>query len=130
MWQRLAVRLFLKLFGLQSLSVESRNLLTVSLLDRIGALPIRDIIALSESNQLLVNGVPLEYDVAIKLREGAKAALNNPALKLVWDQVRYTAFVGGVSTSEKSLDLYFYKTAIWNGEQERNWLRVLAGTQE
>lgn len=126
MRERLAVKLAVWLFKAPTLSIESRNLLTVYLLERLGALAIRDTIEISE-NGLLVNGVPLEYDAALKLREGAKAALQNQALQLVWNQVRYSAFVGSASTGTTPIDLYFFRTAIWNGEQERNWLRVLAG---
>lgn len=128
MFERLATKLAVRLLSIAALSVESRNLLTAKVLDAVGALPLHDILTVHDG-EIRVNGVPLEYDQAVRLREGAKQALANPTLKLVWDQVRYSSFVGGVSTGGSPQDILFYRTAIWNGEQERAWLRVLAGTE-
>lgn len=127
--ERFVVRLVCRLLK-RDLSVENKNLLTTTIVEKIGALPLRDMIVITESAEILVNGVPLEYDQAVRLREGAKTALTNPALKLVWDQVRYEAFVGSASVGRTPEDLYFYRTAIWNGEQERKYLRILAGNIE
>ena len=124
---RFVVPLVVKLLARRRLDVRERNLLTSAVLDRIGALPLRDIISVNEQGFLLVNGVLLEPTQAQVLREEAKKALANKANKLVWDQVRYSAFVGGVSQGASPEDILFYRTAIWNGEQVRNYLRVLAG---
>ena len=127
---RIVFRMVLWLLKQHTLSVEEKNLLSTTILEKIGALPIRDIISLSENNEILVNGVPLEYDKFTQLREEAKKALLNPAMRLTWDQVRYESFKGGASVGQTPEDIFFFRTAIWNGEQERKWLRILAGVAE
>lgn len=130
MLERVAIKLAIKLLKMTTLSVESRNLLTSQVLETLGAVPIRDTISISTSGEILVNGVPPDYDVFLKLREGAQLALENTAMQLVWNQVRYTSLVGSATQGSTPTDIYFYRVAIWIGEQERNWLRILAGIAE
>lgn len=106
---------------------EERNSLVTHILDNLGVIPLRDIIQVNDRGEILINNVLLGYEDAQKLKEGAIAALKNQTMRLVWDQIRYECFKGGVSQGEKPSDLYFYRTALWNGEQERKYLRLLAG---
>jgi hypothetical protein len=129
MFGRIATKLAVWLLGRAAISVEDRNLLTAALLEKVNAFPLRDIITGSESGEILVNGAPLDTDVLVKMRETAKVALENNALKLVWDQMLYRSLLGSV-TGVKPEDILFYRTAMWNGEQERRYLRILAGEEQ
>ena len=125
---RIATKLAVWLLGRAAISVEDRNLLTSAILEKVSATPLRDIITASESGEILVNGAPLDTDVLVKMRETAKVALENNALKLVWDQMLYRSLLGSV-TGKAPEDILFYRTAMWNGEQERRYLRILAGEE-
>lgn len=109
------------------LSREERALYTGSLLSALDGSPIRDIILINEQGELLVNGRPLTPEELGAYGKMAKGILENPFMKLIWDQVRYTSFKGGVSEGTNPESIVFYRTALWFGEQERAWLRLLAG---
>lgn len=126
MWERFATRLAVRLLKKTELSLENRNLLTVFLLDKVGALPFTDIIQRNE-NQMLVNGVPLDYEKAKALQESAKAVLNNAALKIVWESVAYRAVNNGIYQAETERQIFWARAALWYGQQEKEILRELAG---
>jgi hypothetical protein len=121
----IATKLACFLLRRTNLSVENRSLLTACLLDRLGALPFRDIIQRNE-NEMLVNGVPLDYETARALNESAKAALNNSALKVVWDSVAFLAVNNGIHKAETERQIFWARAALWWGQQERTILEELA----
>lgn len=112
------------------LSQEERALYTGSLLTALDGSPVRDIILINEQDELLVNGRPLTPEELGAYGKMAKGILDHPLMKLIWDQVRYTSFKGGVSEGMNSDSILFYRTALWFGEQERAWLRLLAGEHD
>lgn len=131
MYTRIVVRLAVWLLDKVELSIDQRNLLTGKLLDQLGArTPLRDIIRIDEEGTLLVNGNPLTPYEARQYHEGAKSALNNATMRLIWDQIRYECFKGGVSNGAKPEDIMFYRTALWNGERERFFLALFEGQSE
>lgn len=127
MWQRLLVSLVLKLLRHSALSLAERSRLSTGILNKLGALPTGDIITVNESNEILVNGVLLEYERARALREGARAALNNVALRIVRQQVAYNAIKTGIHKAETESQLYFGRAALYYGQQEEDLLLLLAG---
>lgn len=108
------------------LSREERALYTGSLLAALDAVPVRDIIQINEQGELLVNGRPLTPTETSAYGKIAKGILENTLMKLIWDQIRYTSFKGGVSEGNNQDSIIFHRTALWFGEQERAWLRLLA----
>lgn len=127
MWGRFLVRTTIKLLNNTALSLADRSLLSTAILRKLGALPTGDIITVNESNEILVNGVLLEFESARALREGARAALNNQALRIVRQQVAFNAIKIGVHKAESDSQLYFGRAALWWGQQQDDLLMTLAG---
>lgn len=109
------------------LTLQERNLLTGAILDSLGALPLRDILyADTDSQELMVSGKPLDFEMARGLRESALAVLNNKAFNLIREQVAFEAqnlAVRKVTTVE---ELIFARAALWWGEQVIEKLQLLA----
>lgn len=114
------------------LSLEDRNLLTSKILDKLEALPIRDILTIGDSGEILISGRPLDFEKARQLRESARAALTNSALLLLQNQILYLAVQRGLHQGDTPEKLYFYRAAIWFGLQLEDMLKNLAqvGEQE
>lgn len=107
--------------------MSDRMLLTTMLFDKIGALPLRDMIRVNEEGRLLVNGRLVGVEAARKLRESARAELNSYARKFISEQVLYTAVVMGVHKMETPEQSVFSRAAIWYKQQEDIWLNLLGG---
>lgn len=108
------------------LTLEDRALLTTLILDKVGALPLRDLVVLNDGGSLIINGKPIDAETAKNLQTSAKAALRNQALRLIRDQVIFTAITIGVHKLEKVDQSFFARAAIWFGQQEQEYLELLA----
>lgn len=108
------------------LSIEDRNLLTTLILDGIGALPLRDMIYVNEEGKLLVNGKALSVEGARALRESARGATKNQALKFVNEQVKFNAITFGVHKLETERQSFFCRAALWFGQEQQKLLAILA----
>ncbi len=130
MLNKLSIRLVKWLLG-RDLDLDQRNVLVVHILDNLGALPIHGIISTSDEGEILLNGSSLDIEKLLLLRESARTALDNPALKIVNHEVEYIAVVNGVHKAQTPYDLIFYKAALWYGQQQKLQLSILAQrTQE
>jgi len=109
----------------RDLSIEERNLLTNAVLDRQYALPLRDSIQISDAG-VLIRGESIGPEQAIGLRQNAKAMLDNPILKLIREQVAFTAVTIGVHKQRIPEDIIFSKAALWWGQEEDRLLRIFA----
>ena len=108
------------------LNLEDRNRLVSALLKSAEALPLTDTIYRDDLGRLVVNGKHVDHEFALKLRESAKGAQNNFALKFVHDHTRYLAITKGVHehlTPEQGL---FAKAALWHDQQVKDTLKLLA----
>lgn len=124
---RIIVRILVWLLKHGELSVEDGATLTTAIVDVLQGAPLRDIITQDEYGVILFQGKPLsDFEKAMQLRDAARSALSNSALKLIWEQTLYSSFRVGVCEGDSIVKLMFAKTAIWNGENERKLLRLLA----
>ncbi len=123
-------RLVLALLNRKSLSVVDRNALLSGIIDKLGATPIKDIITYDLEGKMLLNGREVDLEQARILRESARGALNNQALRIIRESVTYQAFSIAATKAEKDEDLLFGKSAIWFGQQELKMLDILAGNDE
>lgn len=126
MFSKLVTKFAVYLLNKATLSKENHALLSTCVLDKLVALPFRDIIVYNEEGNLLVNGNPLDLEKMRLLRESARAALSNQALKIIRDQVAYEAIKIGVHQAQIVDQMVFGKSAIWWGEQELKHLLTLA----
>lgn len=123
---RLAARLTAYLLRNTKLDLESKNLLTNVLIDKIGALPLHDIITQDGSGRLLIHNRPVEFEEARLLRESARGALDNRAIAFVYEQVQFLAITAGIHKNIAQEDGLFAKAALWQGQEVINALRTLA----
>lgn len=130
MFTKLVIKLTLFALKRADLSLEDRNLLTGLLLERLGALPLRDTITNNEEGKLLVNGRSLDLEGAIRLRASARAVLGSPAYKIVYEQVAYEAVNLGTSKAESAKEMIFARAALWWSQQEISFLKMLAGSDD
>ena len=126
MFSRLATKLTVWLLKKSNLSLAERTTLVATLLDRLNAIPSRDIIGVNEEGRLVVNGQPLDLEGARQLREGSKLLLESPTWKFVREQVEFRAVVLGVHNGDTPEKVYFSKVAIWFGQQIDEILQLLA----
>lgn len=130
MWNRFVVWLTNYSLSKSDLSLEQRNNIIKHILGSLQTLPISGIITTNTDGEILISGRSLDIEKAVELREAAKVVLSNKAFKLVNREVLYVAVVGGLHKSKSDIDLYFYKAAIWFGQQFEIQLRILAQQAE
>lgn len=130
--RRTIIRILGAMLRKDSLTAEERSLLTTLALEKIGALPIRDTIVVSDGGSVTVNGRTLEHDEAQRLSLAARSALSNRALSLIFDQVAYSAITGGIHRFENPESIRFSKSSLWFCQQATAWLQSLAalGTEQ
>ncbi len=95
-----------------SLSMEDRLALTTALLDKLGALPIGDIVHFTESG-VIINGKELDQDQALSFREACVALKDNYARNVINEQIRYQAIDLGINKAVALDTLFFSKAALW-----------------
>lgn len=116
----------------QDLSVKNRGILMNAVINSLDTVPLRAMISTDENRRVLVQGKLLSPEQAISLRESATSLLNNQAMKLIREQVRFAAIDQGFLQNEKA-DPYrelFYKAALWYAQSERELVEAIAGSQD
>lgn len=108
-----------------SLSEKQHEKFSRLILKDLGALPIEEVIKLDETGTLLVDGRPLDTDIARKMSITAKAAIDNVALKMVFEQVTFAAIAAGVHRSETEKHTLFMRAALWSVQQIKENLKLL-----
>lgn len=107
------------------LTSRDRTKLTNQILSTVGGLPLHAIIT-EDDGRILVKGVPLDGELAVKIRESASQAIHNKALEVVHEQALYLAVSKGLHESQNFDQVSFAKAAVWFAQQERNLLHALA----
>jgi hypothetical protein len=111
------------------LSIAHRTKLTGAILDGLNAVPLRDVITFQQDGTLLIDGMEVDYEKAIKLRESARAMRDNQARQLVRDQISVIAGTRGVVQGDTPEKLYFYRAALWAMQSEQELYNQLAGDE-
>lgn len=125
---RLLVKLALSVIKRADLTIQERTLCTGVVLDRLEALPLRAIVESSDEG-VLINGRALDLDKLRVLRESAIAAIDNQAINYIAEQVVWIATDRVIRKALTPDELYFYRAAIWFGEQMKSHLQILAQTR-
>lgn len=121
------LKLLLWLLKRKKLSQQSRALILNTLLERVQALPLRDLITYDLEGTVRVNGKSLDKEQIIMLREGAVALEKNWAYKLIRDQLTYEAIKMGIHSS-LSLDMVLMsKSVLWVIQNEKKIIQQLSG---
>jgi hypothetical protein len=122
---RFSVKLALNVLKRVDLTMQERTACTSLVLDKIEALPLSAIITEGEGG-ILINGKPVDIETMKVLRDSAKAALDNRAFNFIGEQVVWIAIQRGIHNADTPEKLYFYRAAIWFGEQMKSHLQILA----
>lgn len=123
---RLGTKLAIWLLKNGRLDNESRQLLTATMLDQLGALPIRARIRVDESEQIFVDEKQVTYEVAHLLHETSKSMLNNFARRFVRETVVFMAVKKGVHENVSPEQGLFAKAALWFFQEEDELYRKFA----
>lgn len=108
------------------ISATDRSLLITATLTKLAAIPLRDIITADEKGNLFISGRKLDPEEANQLRGSAMRVLQSKAFKLIQEQVVYTTFVYAAHTAATPEQLMFGKAALWWGQQEDKYLKLLS----
>lgn len=122
-------KLLLKLvqfLGRRELSLDQRLTLSTMIMDNLDALPIRDIIYVNDSQQLIVGDHVVDLEQMKLLREHAITALENKSLALIRNQVAYTAVSNGIHKAVTPEAMLFNRAAIWYHQTLEIQLKFLA----
>ncbi len=122
------VREVVELLRDAELTNEDRQMLTSAVLVRLGVLPLRASIAVDSGGQIFVNGKKPGVELAISLRESARAMLSNIARKFVRETVTFLAIKQGVHENTSPEQGLFAKAALWQMQEEQTLLELLAQT--
>lgn len=109
----------------KTLSSNEHIILMNTVLKSVGSFPTHAIITV-DGDKLLIRGVPLGGEKALAVRDSARQALANMALKDVHEQVLYLAIAQGIHSAQNFDQVMFSKAAVWYGQQERELLKTLA----
>lgn len=111
----------------QPLTLQQRTKLIGTILSELGAVPLTDVIK-QDMTGLYIDGRRVEDpEVAQKVKEAARAALNNYARRYIRQQVAVIAGKRGIVEGDTPEKLYFYRAALWFGMTEEELYKQLAG---
>lgn len=112
------------------LTSKERNKIVIHLLDNLQAVPLSDIIGTNEQGEMLVQGRTITMEKGARLQSAAHAMLTNQAMNLIREQVKYETYVGAATKTATPEDLTFYRAALWWGQREEYFLKLLSQTKE
>ena len=122
MLNNLIVKLAIYVLKNTRFSVEQKNKVTGVLLEKLNAIPIRDIIKYDEQGKITINGKSLDIEQARNFLDSARVMKDNMARRIIQDQVLYHAMKTGVHEGLTPDMILFSKAAIWNQQQENRLL--------
>ena len=122
---RIAYRL-LKWLLARDLTLQERNLFTNLILDKVDAAPLYAILQTEDDGSIIVNGSPIDMEMAHVLHAAANSALDNKAEKLIKEQVLWLAIVNGFHNGDSPEKLHFFRAAIWWEQQREKILHLLS----
>ncbi len=125
MFQRFVAWFACYLLKYKTLNTENRIRLVNAITTKLAFVPITDIIKIN-GGSISVNGVPLDHEQVMSIRQGATAALQNRALQFVHNQATYEAIKMGIYTVTDMNTALFSKASLWHGSKERELLTSLA----
>lgn len=123
MFGRITSRIVIWFLNTARFSIEDRAVLTNHLLQKLAALPVRDIITLNDEGGLLINDRPLSVEEVVSLRESATQLSRNYIRKILREQMAFEAIKVGVHNSISNDTNFFAKAALWNQAKENEILQ-------
>jgi hypothetical protein len=101
------------------LTREQRSKVMTVLLDNLGALPIRKLVARDNLGRLLINGKPMDdVEQLLAFRQSLMSYKDNPARKMLADQKKFLALEMGVFNGLNPEMIQFSKAVLYCIEQD------------
>lgn len=94
------------------LTLEDRVALITALLDKLGVLPIGDVIDISEQG-ISIQGKVLDQEQVLNFKEASAVLRDNFARQVINEQIRYKAIDLGINKATAMDTLFFAKAALW-----------------
>ena len=107
-------------------SLENRVVCTTALLDKLNAIPSRDIVNIDGNGSIFVNGKAVDKGKVSQMRQQAQALLENPLRQFVREQVSFRAVKLGVHKANDLNEVFFSKAALYQAQQEDEIYEQLA----
>lgn len=105
-------------------------MLTTTLLDRLGALPLHASIIVDLEGKIFVGGKQLTHETAKRMHESSRSMLHNFARRFVREQVTYMAIEKGVHENLSPEQGLFSKAALWIYQEEDKLYRQFAQSED
>lgn len=118
MLNRLITKLVIYALHSKRIKGENKTQIIAMLLENIGALPIRKMVAWNNFGTLLVNGRPIEGEQLMNFRLNVMALRDNEARKILNDTKKFTAIDYGVHQGLTPEMNTFAKACLFNLQQE------------
>jgi len=107
-----------------NLTLEDRNAIVTVLLDKLVVLPLNNTLVINHKG-IVVNGKPLEQEVALNFVESCHALKGNMARNIIREQMKFLAINLGIHNAVSLDTMYFAKAALWNIQQEDELLQKI-----
>lgn len=124
------IKLLLKLLKSKKINSEDRSLILNFLLEKVNALPIKDVITYDLDGTVRVNDNNLTLEQAISLRESAVALQANQCYRLIKEQIAYESIKIGIHMGNTLEQIIFPKAALWVQAQEIELISKIVGQVE
>ena len=121
------MKLLLWLLKQKKLSQKNRGLILNYLLERVEALPVKDILTYNLDGTVQVAGKDLTPEQLILLREGAIALEKNWTYRTIKEQLAYEAIKMGVHSALTVDMVLMSKAILWIQENEIALIKKLNG---
>lgn len=125
MFKNLLSKVIIWSLGTTRLDNEHKARITSKLLDNLGAIPLSDVIKISDTGQLVVDGKILDVEHAILLRESAETMQHSFANRLIQQQLTYEAIKMGVHQGLNTDMIIFSKAALWYIQETKKLLTTI-----
>ena len=107
-------------------STENRIACTNVLLEKLKAIPSRDIVNVVAGGQVYINGKAIDAGKMSQLKRQAQTLLDDPLRQLVREEVSYRAVKLGVHKANNLEEIFFSKAAIYQAQEEDTIYEQLA----
>lgn len=108
-----------------TLSLQDKTLLTAALLEKLYALPVKDMIVFEADGTMQIKGRKVEMQDAILLKQGAKALRDNFTRRVLREQMAFEAINLGVHKGLTPEMIMFSKAILYTMQEEDKLLQKL-----
>lgn len=125
MLNTIIAKLVIWALGLKRITGDNRVEILNAILKNFNAVQVRNVISYDSQGMLLLRGKKVSLEEAEYLITSALALKDNPARKVIRDEIAFEAIKIGVHNGMNPEMIQFSKAALWWGEQEEKIINLL-----